>query len=162
VRKIISRVLVILISLGWGITTLNLGNMNVLIGIYSIFYLLISYTDTFIKEMKNELLSVTLIVSNVVQMSVALIDAIFVVWVLFSVYRTLKKLVSRKQQAKVVVFNRFKWVLIFYCVCAGLWFSYETFLNLSPRIVRDSRWESDWTNESYWEVLYFMVIPFRI
>jgi hypothetical protein len=153
---------VILISLGWGITTLNLGNMNVLVGIYSIFYLIISYTDAFIKEMKNELLSVTLIVSNVVQMSVALIDAIFVVWVLFSVYRTLKKLVSRKQQAKVVVFNRFKWVLIFYCVCAALWFSYETFLNLSPRIVRDSRWESDWTNESYWEVLYFMVNTFRI
>eukprot|EP01080_Neovahlkampfia_damariscottae_P005014 gene5014-8612_t len=158
IRKIISRVLVILIAMGWGITTFNLGNTTVFVGIYSIVYLVISYADIFIQEMKSELFTVTILVSNGIQMAVAFIDAIFFVWVLISVYKTLKKLVSRKQTAKVLVFNRFKWVLIFYCICAALWFSYETFLNLSPRDIRDSRWESIWTNQAYWEVLYFLIL----
>lgn len=71
--------------------------------------------------------------ANVISMSamgfvaapVSLVDAGFYVWIFFSLTETMKKLTDTKQEAKLALYRKFLYNLVFYVILSVIWMGFQ-------------------------------------
>ena len=159
-KRAISRIVVQLVSLGYGVVRPSVGeDMNrVLILGSSYLFLSLLYGFSTTSSTSNKVVDnssaqlLTLIV-----LLLAAIDTTFYVWTLSSISNLLITLAARKQATKYLLYRNFRTVLLtsvfFTCVWAiyGSIFVYDTSYDSS------SNWEYKWTIDALWEITYFCV-----
>ena len=112
VKRTLSRILVLIVSMGFGITKSRLGDdANVRISVISILYFTMASIESYLRiQTLNTNESKQLILSAV---PLALIDSMICWWIFTSLIQTIRALKLRRNIVKLRFYNHFKNTLIF-------------------------------------------------
>merc|ERR1712137_146032 len=157
VKRTVSRLLVLSVSMGFGVVKVNLGGDTQKVGGMGAAYFVFSFVQqmllTYLREGDNEMMS---LMATVVIVPVALLDTTFYWWIFLSLMRTINTLSLRHQEAKLQMYTRFFIVLAISAVLTVLVIAYQTLLVVTQE--EDAMWGSWWLFKAFWEVLYFVVL----
>ncbi|OAY76437.1 transmembrane protein 87A-like [Ananas comosus] len=155
VKRTVSRVLILLVSMGFGVVRPTLGGLTskvVLLG------------GTFFSA--SEVLEVVENVGIVSDQSgkaklffvlpVAVLDASFIIWIFTSLARTLNKLQARRMTAKLEIYRKFTNALIVAVIVSLGWIAYEIYFKSTD--MYNERWQSAWVVPALWQFISFSLL----
>jgi len=159
-KRAVSRVLVVMVSLGYSIVKPSLGpqlHRVLLLGLIY-FVLAVGYDMLVNLAGTNKNLgdpgfvdSLTLIV-----LFMSLVDVVFYMWILQALMQTIAYLDARKQSVKLQLFRRFRTVLIISVLFSIAWAIF-TVVASAPKYFK-RHWQSAWSVNAVWEVLYLIIL----
>eukprot|EP01124_Arcella_intermedia_P026018 TRINITY_DN4796_c0_g4_i1.p1 TRINITY_DN4796_c0_g4~~TRINITY_DN4796_c0_g4_i1.p1 ORF type:complete len:536 (-),score=132.81 TRINITY_DN4796_c0_g4_i1:524-2131(-) len=157
IKKSLGRVLVLLVSMGFGIVKWTIGNTRVKIGLMAVFYYIFTFAYQLIKEMetleKREIVSKWVTLGVV--LPVAFLDTAFYFWIILSLIRTIQQLTLRRQILKLEMYKIFFGILVASGAFALLVIVYQGYLRISNTIVP---WQNQWIFEAIWELIFFGIL----
>lgn len=158
-KRTLSRVVVLMVSLGYGVVRPTLGDDMTKIMylgsgyfIFSLIYSLsmnIPSNSKFVgdPEFENMIASVVLLL--------AAIDSTFYMWILKSLNSIVVALDTRKQTEKATLYKKFRMVLFVSLAFSVIWATYSSILLNGSNY--EANWTIRWTVDALWEVLYLVV-----
>ena len=159
-KRALSRILVMLVCLGYGVVRPSLGEE-----MHRVLYLGGSYfVLTFVYSLMMNLSPTTRLVStsdyDVVSLLIfllAIIDTTFYVWVFTSINNLMTSLASRKQGVKYLLYRNFRTVLLVMLFFTCAWVLYSSALFLNDAGGANRNWRMKWTIDALWELIYFVI-----
>eukprot|EP00818_Percolomonas_sp_WS_P002248 CAMPEP_0117439670 /NCGR_PEP_ID=MMETSP0759-20121206/2683_1 /TAXON_ID=63605 /ORGANISM="Percolomonas cosmopolitus, Strain WS" /LENGTH=515 /DNA_ID=CAMNT_0005231389 /DNA_START=176 /DNA_END=1723 /DNA_ORIENTATION=+ len=165
-RKSTIRLLVLALSLGYGLVRENLGSTTYFMSVLAFIHLIAGCVHEIAQISYSHLKITNATIVAILQLPLVAADAIFYVWTFIAIIRLIRQLRVRKQFQKVTLYKRFFFVLIIYGVACTLWFIYTRYHMLQSQSVRDSQWETAFTDRGVWYIMELgiflcMMILFR-
>eukprot|EP01095_Lingulamoeba_sp_RSL-Kostka_P000624 TRINITY_DN10908_c0_g1_i1.p1 TRINITY_DN10908_c0_g1~~TRINITY_DN10908_c0_g1_i1.p1 ORF type:complete len:504 (+),score=126.30 TRINITY_DN10908_c0_g1_i1:96-1607(+) len=159
-KRTLSRVLVLIVCMGYGVVKADLGGTTrYRIIIMAVLYFLASglqqYSSYSQRIGDND--NIFLFFSTVVIFPVAILDTTFYWWIFLSVLRTIQQLSLRKNVVKLQMYKRFFVVLIASGIFAALIIIYQFLLMFISDGV-DTYWKTWWMFDAAWNILYFFIL----
>ena len=156
-KRSLSRVLVLMVSQGYGVVRSSLGDdmrrILYLGGGYGILSLVYSLAQSVPSNshIVGDPEYVDLI--SVIIFMLSVVDLIFYIWILHSLSVIIVSLRGRGQIAKVTLFERFRIVLYSSAFLSICWELYAAWALIGGRF----EWEMKWSIDALWELSYFAV-----
>eukprot|EP00250_Pteridium_aquilinum_P014793 c22203_g2_i1 orf=316-1866(-) len=155
IRKTVSRCLLLIVSMGYGVVRPTLGGLTsrvLLLG--GTYFIAVEVFDVIehvgaINDMggKEKLLLV---------LPVAVLDAIFIMWIFTSLSKSLEKLLVRKLTAKLELYRKFTNTLAVMVVLSIAWIGYELFFKAT--YAYGERWQNEWIILAFWNAISFVLL----
>lgn len=137
-RSTVSRVLALVVALGYGIVRPTLGGDSRKVQTLGLLYAICCLWYNFFEEIRTEQ-----VVSNDVLMLVILplttMDAIFYWWIFYALHRTLNQLKIRRQSAKLSMYRKYSVTLISAIISSAVMVVYQTYVLAVT--TEDERWQ---------------------
>jgi len=156
VRKTASRVLVLLVSMGFGVVKWTLGTTRIKIGLLAVFYMFFSFLVQVIKEISDisQKEEVSQFVVLFVIIPASILDATFYYWIILSLIRTMQQLTLRRQILKLQMYKIFFSVLVIAGLLSGAMILYGGYLNYIAK--ERVAWQHEWiVDTAFWESLFW-------
>ena len=159
-KRAASRVLVLMVSLGYGVVRPSLGDeMDKILYLGGAYFLLsLVYTISSLMppsstrqasaEPQADMLAL-------IVMMLAGIDTTFYVWIMMSLNNILISLAARKQAAKYQLYQHFRIVLALSLLLSLGWAVYSVLVVFGDHV--DKNWSERWTIDALWEVTYLVI-----
>lgn len=155
IKKTVSRLLVLVVCMGYGIVRPNLGDRAWQVAAFGVVYCIFSSILDVVKALSHD---------NdpsggffiMVIIPVAVLDSIFYLWTFMSLYDVVQQLEERKQAVKLQLYRRFIWVLGICLILSCGWVLYQMYFlyaNLFPVF-----WQYAWLFDAYWYVLSLAIL----
>jgi hypothetical protein len=159
-KRALSRILVMLVCLGYGVVRPSLGEEMHRVLYLGGSYFVLSFVYALLMNLSPSTRLVTDSDYDVVSLIVfllALVDTTFYVWIFTSINNLMVSLAARKQGVKYMLYRNFRTVLIvlLFFTCAWVLYSSALFLNDSGGANRN--WRMKWTVDALWELIYFVI-----
>jgi hypothetical protein len=153
-KRALSRVLVLMTSMGYGLVLPTLGqNMKRILMLgaayfaASLAYALLANVPSTARNLHDpaymDLMALLLLI-------VAGIDTIVYIWILQSLTALIHGLESRKQDVKALVLKRLRRILCVSLVFAVIWAMYSAYISSGAQTGK--HWRERWTVDALWEV----------
>jgi hypothetical protein len=155
IKKTVSRLLVLVVCMGYGIVRPNLGSRACQVVLFGIVYCTFSSILDVIKALSHDY-DVSGGFFIFVIIPVAVLDSIFYLWTFISLYDVVAQLEERRQTVKLQLYRRFIWVLGICLVFSCVWVLYQMYFlyaNLFP-----TYWEYAWLFDAYWYILSLAIL----
>lgn len=155
VKKTVSRLLILVVSMGFGVVRPTLGGLTSKV-------LLLGGTYFFAAESLDVVENVNTINDPpgnerwFLVLPVAMLDTFFILWIFTSLSRTLEKLQARRRFAKLELYRKFTNSLALAVVVSVLWIAYELYFKATDPF--GERWQSFWIIPAFWYVLAFILL----
>ncbi|KAJ3673197.1 hypothetical protein LUZ60_006571 [Juncus effusus] len=155
VRRTVSRVLILLVSMGYGVVRPTLGGITSKV-------LLLAGTFFCASEVLEIVENVGIVSDQSAKakllfvLPVALLDAFFIIWIFISLSRTLNKLQQRKMTAKLEMYRKFTNALIVATVVSLGWIGFEVYFRSTD--IYNEQWKTAWVIPALWQVISFSVL----
>lgn len=159
-KRAMSRILVQLVALGYGVVRPSLGeDMNKVLYLGGAYFVLsLIYTiminltgnSKLVGDPEYDLLSLVVFL-------LAVVDTTFYIWIFTSINNLMVSLASRKQGVKYLLYRNFRGVLITLLILTCLWALYGSALFLNDSNGTNKNWREKWTVDALWEVIYFLI-----
>ncbi len=160
-KRAMSRVLVMLVSLGYGVVRPSLGEdlwrVLYLGGAYAALSLIYTAFEKIPSSDRLASNSAYDVVSLVVFM-LAVVDTTFYIWIFTSVNNLLLSLASRQQGVKYMLYRNFRAVLFTLLGLTCAWALYGTLLFMNDSGGANSNWRERWSVDALWELIYFAIL----
>lgn len=155
VRKTVSRLLILVVSMGFGVVRPTLGGLTSKVLFLGGTYFLASVCLDVVENVntindppgKERLFLV---------LPVAMLDAFFILWIFTSLSRTLEKLQARRSYAKLDLYRKFTNSLAVLVIVSVAWIGYELYFKATDPY--GERWQSFWVILTFWQVLAFILL----
>uniref|UniRef100_UPI00358E77CD transmembrane protein 87A-like isoform X2 n=1 Tax=Myxine glutinosa TaxID=7769 RepID=UPI00358E77CD len=152
VKRTLARLLVIIVSLGYGIVKPRLGNtMYKVVGV-GLLYMIFSAVEG-VQRVSVNPNNIDILYSGII---LAFIDSCIIWWIFMSLYQTMKTLTLRRNVVKLSLYRHFTNTLVF-CVLASIIFTIW-----STRKFRfakcQSDWQEIWLEEAFWRLLFSVIL----
>jgi len=158
-KKAISRVLVLIVGMGYGVVKPTLGNAKVKVILLGVAYTIFS-GGLSIAELvqRTQTFSIPLLLFLV--LPVAALDTAFYWWIFLSLLRTVSQLQVRKQVIKLSMYKWFLGLLAFSGVISGI----ITLIQIIVLSVSDTdkSWKVQWLWNAFWHLLYVLILSFIV
>lgn len=164
-KRAISRCLVVMLSLGWGVTCDTLGDKFKRVVVLGLIYagtsaardvmtvMAITENEILTQNEETELLDVVTILTFIT----AFIDVTFYLWIFDSLNATMQYLESMNQSMKLKRYLRLRLILLISVVFALLWSMFGIVDSFNDqRMVNEE--ENGWVLSAVWEINYLMVL----
>ncbi|GBG59861.1 hypothetical protein CBR_g66668 [Chara braunii] len=151
-RKALSRMLVLVVSMGYGVVRPTLGGLTnkvLFLGITDFVAICSFDMMQYVGAVDDKAPAARMFLT----LPVAVLDAIFILWIFTSLSRTLSQLQARRQTAKLELYRKFTNVLAITVVVSVAWIAYEFYLKVEDQYVEN--WEMDWIVHVVWQALNF-------
>ncbi|CAH9130692.1 unnamed protein product [Cuscuta epithymum] len=155
IRRTVSRILILSISMGYGVVRPTLGGLTIKVLLIGITYLLASellniteYVGT-INDVAGRAM-VFLVLPN------ALLDAFLILWVFTSLSRTLEQLQAKRSSVKLDLYRQFSNALAVTVIASVAWIGYEVYFKATDPF--NERWQSAWIITAFWDILAFALL----
>ena len=151
-RTTLSRTLVLMMSMGYGVVRPTLGGLNAKVVSLSVCYLF----STAVKDVVEHVGSVDDLKPGArlfLVLPVSVFDSVFLIWIFNSLSRTLTQLVLRQQKQKLSLYRAFTNLLAANVVLSVGWLAYEMWFKSTDMI--EEKWESVWMLTAFWQALSF-------
>lgn len=155
VKKTVSRLLLLVVSMGYGVVRPTLGGLTSKVILLGAIYFV-----------GSEALELVENVGNVNDLSgkarlflvlpVAILDAFFILWIFTSLSKTLEKLQARRSFAKLELYRKFTNSLAVAVVLSVAWIGYELYFKASDPF--SERWQNAWIITAFWTLLAFVLL----
>ncbi|GLJ46593.1 hypothetical protein SUGI_0981840 [Cryptomeria japonica] len=152
VRKTVARLLILVVSMGYGVVRPTLGGLTSKVILLGATYFVAS-----------ELLDVVENVGTIDDLAgkarlflvlpVAILDAFLILWVFTSLSKTLEKLQARKRVAKLEIYRKFTNALAVAVIVSVAWIGYELYFKATDPF--SEHWQSAWVISAFWHLLSF-------
>lgn len=162
-KRGVSRCLLVMVSLGWGVVHDELGSEMRKIHLLGGLYIVISLVDDIMAEVayseiqrmstkkEEELIDIVLVLGLVI----VLINLIFYFWIIDSLSSTMEYLESMKQTRKLLRYLRLRMILMFSILFGVMWAVFSIVDTYDQGIAAQ---ESKWVIDSLVEVIYLFVL----
>jgi hypothetical protein len=158
-KRTMSRVLVLITSMGYGVTKVTLGEDWQKIIFLALMYGSLSLVYTFVKVLPNGAKSGVREQKDaiaIVVLLLAITDATFYMWTISSLNTVIAGLRARKQNLKLNLFIRFRAALVTSLFLSVLWIVYAaSFIVNDPA---NHNWQWEWSKEGFLEITYLAVL----
>ncbi|XP_027367589.1 transmembrane protein 87A [Abrus precatorius] len=154
-RKAISRLLILSVSMGYGVVRPTLGGLTSKVLLLGITYFLAS-----------ELLNITEYVGTINDVSGrarlllvlpdAFLDAFLILWIFTSLSRTLEQLQAKRSSVKLDIYRKFSNALAVMVFSSVAWIGYEVYFKATDPF--NERWQSAWIITAFWDILAFALL----
>ncbi|XP_018851051.1 transmembrane protein 87B [Juglans regia] len=155
VRKTVSRLLILSVSMGYGVVRPTLGGLTSKVLLLGTTYFLAS-----------ELLDITEYVGTINDISGrarlflvlpdAFLDAFLILWIFTSLSRTLEQLQAKRSSVKLDIYRKFSNALAVTVVASVAWIGYEVYFKATDPF--NERWQSAWIITAFWDILAFALL----
>ncbi|WVY94810.1 hypothetical protein V8G54_033898 [Vigna mungo] len=155
IRKTISRLLILSVSMGYGVVRPTLGGLTSKVLLLGITYFLAS-----------ELLNITEYVGTINDVSGrarlllvlpdAFLDAFLILWIFTSLSRTLEQLQAKRSSVKLDIYRKFSNALAVTVISSVAWIGYEVYFKATDPF--NERWQSAWVITAFWDVIAFALL----
>ncbi|XP_072425436.1 transmembrane protein 87A-like isoform X1 [Chiloscyllium punctatum] len=151
-KRSLARVLVIIVSLGYGIVKPRLGAMlHRVVGV-GVLYLIFSAIEGILRVTGTPLTTLAL-VGNII---LSLIDSCVLWWIFISLTQTMKMLKLRRNVVKLSLYRHFTNTLIF-AVIASIFFIIWTTKKFRLADCQ-SDWRERWIDDAFWRLLFSIIL----
>ncbi|GMH24487.1 hypothetical protein Nepgr_026330 [Nepenthes gracilis] len=155
VRRTISRLLILSVSMGYGVVRPTLGGLTSKVVLLGITYFL-----------ATELLDVTEYVGIVNDISGrarlflvlpdAFLDAFVILWIFTSLSKTLEQLQAKRSTVKLDIYRKFSNALGVTVIASVAWIAYEVYFKATDPF--NERWQNAWIITAFWDILAFALL----
>ncbi|KAG6549607.1 hypothetical protein Mapa_008585 [Marchantia paleacea] len=155
VKKTVSRLLILVVSMGYGVVRPTLGGLTSKVLLLGGTYFLASESLDVVENVGtiNDLSGKARLF---LVLPVAILDAFFILWIFTSLSKTLEKLQARKQVAKLDLYRKFTNSLAVGVVVAVLWIGYELYFKATDSY--SEGWQNAWIISAFWSILTFLLL----
>ncbi|EFJ12095.1 hypothetical protein SELMODRAFT_182621 [Selaginella moellendorffii] len=155
VKKTLSRILVLIVSMGYGVVQPTLGGLtSKVLFLGGTFFVASECLD--VVEHVGRIDEISYRVKLLLVLPVAVLDAFFILWIFTSLSRTLEKLQVKKQSAKLDLYRKFTNSLAIAVLVAVAWIGFELYFKASDS--DGKHWSSAWIISAFWNVLTFCIL----
>ncbi|KAJ7298235.1 hypothetical protein O6H91_Y008700 [Diphasiastrum complanatum] len=155
IKKTFSRLLILVVSMGYGVVRPTLGGLTSKVLLLGGIYFLASESLDVVEHVGriDEVASRTRLL---LLLPVAILDAIFILWIFTSLSKTLEKLQVKRSVAKLVLYRKFTNFVVVAVLIAVSWIGYELFYKASDPV--GEYWQRAWIISSFWNILTFLLL----
>ncbi|PAN49802.1 hypothetical protein GQ55_9G486400 [Panicum hallii var. hallii] len=155
VKKTVSRLLLLVVSMGYGIVLPTLGGITSRVAALGFIYFVASEALELVENLGNinDFSGKTRLF---LVLPVAILDATFIIWIFSSLSRTLEKLQLRRSMAKLELYRKFTNSLAVSVLISIAWIGYELYFNATDPL--SELWQRAWIIPSFWNVLSYALL----
>lgn len=151
-RKALSRSLVLVVAMGYGVVRPTLGGVTRdVVGLSLAYFVAAAALD--LEANLGKVDDLTSTARLVLVAPVAFLDATYILWIFTALSRTLAQTQARRQEVKFELYRRFTNALAVSVVASVGWIFYEMWFKVTDMI--NEKWEGDWVTRAFWEALSF-------
>ncbi|KAG9443295.1 hypothetical protein H6P81_014635 [Aristolochia fimbriata] len=155
VKKTISRLLLLAVSMGYGVVRPTLGGLTSKVALLGLVYFIAAEALELVEHLGN-INDFSGKARLFLVLPVAFLDACFVVWIFSSLSKTLEKLQLRRSMAKLELYRKFTNSLAVSVLLSVAWIGYELYFNASDPL--SELWERAWIISAFWSVLAYLLL----
>lgn len=159
-KRALSRILVMLVCLGYGVVRPSLGEEMPRVLYLGGSYFVLSFVLSLLSNLSPNARLVTDSAYGVDELLVfllAIVDTTFYVWVFTSINNLMTSLAARKQGVKYLLYRNFRTVLVVLVFFTCIWVLYSSALFIKDTGGVNQNWRLDWTVDALWELIYFVI-----
>ncbi|KAK6945582.1 Transmembrane protein GPR107/GPR108-like [Dillenia turbinata] len=155
IRKTVSRLLILCVSMGYGVVRPTLGGLTSKVLLLGATYFLAS-----------ELLDIAENVGTINDISGrarlflvlpdAFLDAFLILWIFTSLSKTLEQLQAKRSSVKLDIYRKFSNALAAAVIASAAWIGYEVYFKATDPF--NERWKSAWIITAFWDILNFALL----
>mmetsp|Transcript_1135 Transcript_1135/g.2014 ORF Transcript_1135/g.2014 Transcript_1135/m.2014 type:complete len:521 (-) Transcript_1135:1470-3032(-) len=149
-RKTISRMLLLVVAMGYGVVRPTLGGLTSKVIALGTAYLIAACTLDVMTNV-GTIDDLTSSARIFLVLPVAVLDAVFILWIFTALSKTLAQLQQRRQTAKLELYRHFTNTLAVAVVISVSWIAYEMYFKVTDQF--NERWQSDWITGAFWHAL---------
>ncbi|PWA53920.1 lung seven transmembrane receptor family protein [Artemisia annua] len=154
-RRTVSRLLMLCVSMGYGVVRPTLGGLTTKVMLIGVTYFL-----------STELLNITEYVGAISDIAGrarvilvlpnALLDAFLIMWIFTSLSKTLTQLQAKRSSVKLDTYRKFSNALLITVILAVVWIGYEVYFKATDPF--NEKWQSAWIITAFWDILAFALL----
>jgi hypothetical protein len=156
-KRTLSRMLVLVVSMGYGVVKPTLGVRGRRVVFLGFCYFIFA-TPLAIIDWVRQSPDISVGTRLIFVLPVAAMDSGFSVWIFSELSATVAQLEVRNQRTKLQVYRRFSRIMAALILVSVCWSSYELYVIGSDAVEIDNQWKRIWQLEAMWPFLYFVVL----
>ncbi|KAK4277717.1 hypothetical protein QN277_015670 [Acacia crassicarpa] len=155
VKKTVSRLLILVVSMGYGVVRPTLGAITSRVLLLGAAYFVASEALELVEHLGNinDFSGKTRLF---LVLPVALLDACFILWIFSSLSKTLEKLQTRRSTVKLELYRKFTNALAVTVLLSVIWIGYELYFNASDPL--SELWRRAWIIPAFWTLLAYILL----
>lgn len=154
-KRAAARMLVIIVSMGFGVIKPRLGPMlHRIIGVGALFFILASIeafirVDAAVTDVGNRALIFT-------QIPLAILDSIICWWIFVNLLSTMKTLRLRRNVIKLALYRNFANIIIFMVLASVIFILWDINEHRSQSCLK--AWDDMWLRDAFWHILFSIIL----
>ncbi|KAL5992932.1 hypothetical protein ACLOJK_013851 [Asimina triloba] len=152
VRKTLSRLLILSISMGYGVVRPTLGGLTSKVLLIGATYFVASESLD-IAENVGTINDISGKARLFLVLPDAFLDAFLILWIFTSLSKTLEKLQAKRSTVKLDTYRKFTNALAVAVITSVAWIGYEVYFKATDPY--SERWQSAWIVTAFWDILAF-------
>ncbi|GFY83863.1 lung seven transmembrane receptor family protein [Actinidia rufa] len=150
VKKTLSRLLLLVVSMGYGVVKPTLGGVTSKVLLLGLIYFVASEALELVEHLGN-INDFSGKAKIYLVLPVAFLDAWFILWIFSSLSKTLEKLQMRKSLVKLELYRKFTNSLAVFVLLSIAWIGYELYFNATDPL--SELWKISWVIPAFWTLL---------
>ncbi|KAJ9684044.1 hypothetical protein PVL29_016506 [Vitis rotundifolia] len=155
VKKTVSRLLLLVVSMGYGVVRPTLGGITPKVLLLGFMYFVATEALELVEHLGN-INDFSGKAKVFLVLPVALLDACFILWIFSSLSKTLEKLQMRRSMAKMELYRKFTNALAVSVLLSVAWIGYELYFNASDPL--SELWRRAWIIPAFWTLLAYIIL----
>ncbi|KAL3521319.1 hypothetical protein ACH5RR_019468 [Cinchona calisaya] len=155
IKKTVSRLLLLVVSMGYGIMRPTLGGVTSKIFLLGTVYFIASEALELVEHLGN-INDFSGKARLFLVLPVAVLDALFILWIFSSLSKTLEKLQIRRSMTKLELYRKFTNALAVSVLLSVVWIGYELYFNASGPY--GEVWRRAWIIPAFWTGLAYLLL----
>jgi hypothetical protein len=154
-KRAAARMLVIIVSLGFGVIKPRLGPMlHRIVGVGALYFILASIeafirVDSAFHDMANRALIFT-------EIPLAILDSIICWWIFVNLLSTMKTLRLRRNVIKLKLYRNFANIIIFMVLASVIFILWDINEHRSKSCLK--AWDNMWLRDAFWHILFSIIL----
>ncbi|XP_048236134.1 transmembrane protein 87B [Ricinus communis] len=155
VKKTLSRLLLLVVSMGFGVVKPTLGGITSKVLLLGLVYFIASEALELVEHLGN-INDLSKKTELFLVLPVAFLDSCFIVWIFSSLSKTLEKLQMRRNMAKLDLYRKFTNSLAVTVLLSIAWIGFELYFNATDPL--SELWQAAWIIPAFWTLLAYCLL----
>ncbi|XVE80738.1 hypothetical protein DITRI_Ditri15bG0004400 [Diplodiscus trichospermus] len=155
VKKTLSRLLLLVVSMGFGVVRPTLGGLTSKVLLLGLIYFIATEALELVEHLGN-INDFSGKTKLFLVLPVAFLDACFILWIFSSLSKTLEKLQMRRNLAKLELYRKFTNALAVSVLLSIAWIGFELYFNATDPL--SELWQIAWIIPAFWNVLTYSLL----
>uniref|UniRef100_A0A2P2IUN0 GOST seven transmembrane domain-containing protein n=2 Tax=Rhizophora mucronata TaxID=61149 RepID=A0A2P2IUN0_RHIMU len=155
VKKTLSRLLLLVVSMGYGVVKPTLGGITSKVLLLGLLYFIASEALELVEHLGN-INDFSKKTKLFLVLPVAFLDSWFILWIFSSLSKTLEKLQMRRNMAKLELYRKFTNSLAVSVLLSIAWIGFELYFNATDPL--SELWRVAWIIPAFWTMLAYSLL----
>ncbi|KAL6132940.1 hypothetical protein ACLB2K_065177 [Fragaria x ananassa] len=155
VKKTLSRLLLLVVSMGFGVVKPTLGGITPKVFLLGGVYFMASEALELVENLGN-INDFSGKAKLFLVLPVAFLDSCFILWIFSSLSKTLEKLQMRRNMAKLELYRKFTNSLAVSVLLSVAWIGFELYFNATDPL--SELWQIAWVIPAFWTLLAYSLL----